>query len=154
MGRILIAEDDPHASEMIARICKFRGHDTTEARDALQAVSLFDSYHPDLVISDLAMPLGGGQHLVRTMRTSEAGRTCPVIFITGYAAALGEEERASLAPCTVLPKPLELEPMLRVLDEAFALAESPKDGPPENRPRGAYEASEALPSSDASSTRS
>ena len=122
MGRILIADDDPHASEMLARICAFRGHEVAEARDALQAVQMFESYQPDLVISDLAMPLGGGQHLVRSMRETEAGRTCPVIIISGYAAALSDAEREALAPCTVLPKPLELEPMLKALEEGFTAA--------------------------------
>lgn len=119
MARILIAEDDPQASEMIARICQFKGHEVEETRDAVQAFEAFQRTKPDLVITDLAMPLGGGQHLIREMRSTTEGSACPVIVITGYATLLGEREREDLQPCTILEKPLDLEPMLQALD--FAL---------------------------------
>lgn len=119
MARILIAEDDPQASEIIARICEFKGHEVEETRDALQALAAFETFAPDLVITDLAMPLGGGQHLVREMRSGANGADCPVIVITGYAGLLSESEREALHPCTVLPKPLELDPLLKALDDAL-----------------------------------
>lgn len=127
MARILIAEDDPQASEIIARICEFKGHEVEETRDALQALAAFKAFAPDLVITDLAMPLGGGQHLVREMRASDSGApTCPIIVITGYAGLLGDDERQALQPCTVLPKPLELDPLLRAMDDA--LEATPSEG--------------------------
>ncbi len=119
MARILVAEDDPQASEMIARICQFKGHEVEEARDAVQAFELFQRLHPDVVITDLAMPLGGGQHLIQQMRGTDEGTTCPVIVITGYARVLGTAERENLQPCTILEKPLDLHPMLAALDQAL-----------------------------------
>ncbi|MDA1194198.1 MAG: response regulator [Planctomycetota bacterium] len=119
MARILIAEDDPHASEMIARICQFRGHTVELARDAVQALEAYTRFEPQLVITDLAMPLGGGQRFVRELRALPAGETCPVIVITGYAALLGEAERKTLQPCKILPKPLQLDDMLEALDDAL-----------------------------------
>jgi len=119
MPRILIAEDNPEVSEMIARICTYRGHEVAESRDAVQALTLFDSFQPDLVITDLAMPLGGGQHFVRQLRQTPRGKTCPVIVVSGYAALLGQSEREQLMPCTILEKPLELEPMLAALEQAL-----------------------------------
>jgi len=120
MARILVAEDDPQASEMIARICQYKGHETEETRDAVQAFEAFQRTQPDLVITDLAMPLGGGQYLIEQMRGTPAGTTCPVIVITGYARLLGAEEREHLQPCTILEKPLDLTPMLAALDQALA----------------------------------
>ena len=122
MARILIADDDPHASEMIARICQFKGHEVEEVRDAVQALESFDRNAPDLVITDLAMPLGGGQRLVQEMRQRAEMAGCPVIVITGYASLLGSGERAALEPCRILEKPLQLEPMLKAVDEALGAA--------------------------------
>lgn len=124
MARILIADDDPHASEMIARICEYKGHQVHQVRDAVQALQGFESFHPDLVITDLAMPLGGGQKLVQDLRERPDGSACPVIVITGYASLLGSGERESLQPCTILEKPLQLEPMLAALDEALGATEN------------------------------
>ncbi len=122
MARILIAEDDPHASEMIARICQFKGHEVEEVRDAAQALASYQAFKPDLVITDLAMPLGGGQKLVRDLRADTESACCPVIVITGYASLLGTNERQALQPCTILEKPLELEPMLAALDRLLGAA--------------------------------
>ena len=102
---------------------EFKGHDVEEVRDAAAALSAFESFDPDLVITDLAMPLGGGQRLVREIRKQDR-RSCPIIVITGYANLLGEQERAELNPCTILEKPLELEPMLAALEDALGPTQS------------------------------
>jgi DNA-binding response OmpR family regulator len=129
MARILIAEDDPQASEIITRICEFKGHEVEEACDAVQALAAFHKFSPDLVITDLAMPLGGGQYLVREMRSGAQGTTCPVIVITGYAGLLSSDEREALQPCTVLAKPLELDPLLDAISAALEPSHS-ADGSP------------------------
>jgi len=122
MARILIAEDDPQAREVITRICEFQGHEVTASCDAMQALDAFNEFQPDLVITDLAMPLGGGQHFVRQMRTTELGRSCPVIVVTGYGALLDDDEIEQLEPCTILGKPLDLQPMLAAVREALEKA--------------------------------
>ena len=120
MARILIADDSPDASEVIARICEYQGHQVMESRDAVQALSLFESFAPDLLITDLAMPMGGGQGLVQKIREKEGHETFPVIVISGYSATLDTTERERLAPCTILSKPLDLQPMLQALEDALA----------------------------------
>lgn len=122
MARILIADDDPQASEVIARICQFKGHEVHEARDAEQAMEAAASIAPDLVITDLAMPLGGGQRLVQALREQDGTAACPVIVITGYASILGSSERTALEPCTILEKPLQLQPMLEAMEAALGAA--------------------------------
>jgi two-component system, NtrC family, response regulator AtoC len=120
VARILVAEDDPHAREMIVRICEFQGHEVEEARDGVRALEAFQRTLPDLVITDLAMPLGSGEQLVRQVR--EQRRDCPIIIITGYAAALGPTDLKALEGCTILQKPIDVEPMLRALNEALTPA--------------------------------
>lgn len=117
MARILVAEDDPQAREMIVRICQFQGHEVEEARDGVRALEAFERTKPDLLITDLAMPLGSGEQLVRKVRA--AHENCPVIIITGYAAALGPTDLEALEGCTILEKPIDVEPMLRALEEAL-----------------------------------
>lgn len=125
MARILIAEDDPQASEMMRRICQFKGHEVEESRDAAEALKAFEAFNPDLVITDLAMPLGGGQRLLRELRATDAGAACPVIVITGYATLLGEREREDLRPHAVLKKPVDLEGMLGAVENALTSADLP-----------------------------
>ena len=115
MARFLVAEDDPQAREMIVRICAFQGHQVEEVRDAVRALAVFEDFAPDLIITDLAMPLGSGQHLVRELRERYGAKAPPVIVITGYAAALGEKEKEELSAHAILEKPVDVAPMLEAL---------------------------------------
>jgi DNA-binding NtrC family response regulator len=117
MARILVAEDDPQAREMIVRICEFQGHEVEQAPDGVRALQEFDRIKPDLLITDLAMPLSSGESLVREVRARR--HDFPVIIITGYAAALGASDREALGDCTILEKPIDLEPMLAALRQAL-----------------------------------
>ena len=88
-----------------------------EARDGVRALETFERTQPDLLITDLAMPLGSGEQLIRKVRAKKAD--CPIIVITGYAAALGPTDLEALEGCTILEKPIDVEPMLRALQEAL-----------------------------------
>jgi DNA-binding NtrC family response regulator len=118
MARILVADDDAQAREMIVRICAHRGHVVDEAPDGIRALQAFEQDPHDLVITDLAMPLGSGEQLVRDVRARR--KDCPVIIITGYAAALSDADLEAFEGCTIVEKPVDLEPMLKALDAALA----------------------------------
>lgn len=115
MARILVAEDDPHAREMIVRICEFQGHRVEEARDGVRALEMYDRLRPDLVITDLAMPLGSGQQFIQAMRDRGGEETPPIIVVTGYAAALTAEEREAMEAFTIIEKPIDVAPLLEAL---------------------------------------
>lgn len=115
MARILVAEDDPQAREMIVRICEFQGHRVEQARDGLRALELYERLHPDLVITDLAMPLGSGQQFIQALHERSGEGAPPVIVVTGYAAALTAEEREAMSAFTIIEKPIDVAPMLEAL---------------------------------------
>lgn len=115
VARILVAEDDPHAREMIVRICEFQGHRVEEARDGVRARELYERLKPDLIITDLAMPLGSGQQFIQSVHDLTGDETPPIIVVTGYAAALTAEEREAMSAFTIIEKPIDVAPMLEAL---------------------------------------
>ena len=120
MARILIADDDPRAREILRRICEHRGHEVEEAPDGARALAEYQRFQPELLIVDLAMPLGGGQQLVESIRAENPGGICPVIVVSGYSAVLGEGERDALGAYAIIEKPVQLQMMLDALDGALA----------------------------------
>ena len=59
---------------------------------------------PDIVVTDLDMPVMDGLDLCRQLRADAATRTVVVVMVTGDAPA--QEEAAKAAGCdAVLPKP-------------------------------------------------
>lgn len=67
----------------------------------LQAVK----HNPDLVISDIRMPLVSGTEMVRMLRSNPATSHIPVILLTGEASFDGEIESLNLDVEAYIPKP-------------------------------------------------
>lgn len=120
MARILIADDDPGAREMLSRICAFQGHDVEHVGDAARAQAAFERERPDLVLLDLAMPLGGGKTFLKAIREQATEPQVPVIVISGYVDVLEPEERESLGATAILKKPLEFAVVMNAIETALA----------------------------------
>jgi len=132
MARILIADDDAGAREMLGRVCEYRGHDVETARDGPRALAAYRSFQPHVLIVDLAMPLGGGLQLVRDIREQMGDALCPIIVISGYTHTLVDAEREEFGAVAYLSKPVEVEDMIAAVDNA--LGTTPPDDEPDEKP--------------------
>ena len=54
--KVLIAEDDPSSRLLLSAAVERLGHDCVAAADGDAAAALYTEQHPDVVITDLAMP--------------------------------------------------------------------------------------------------
>ena len=68
MARILIAEDDPHISRVIALWLKRNGHEVIEATSGDKALSAIRKEAPDLLVTDVNMPGMDGIELLEAVR--------------------------------------------------------------------------------------
>lgn len=104
--RILVVEDDDDAREAIADLLRRHGYVVDTAADGAQAASKVEREPPDLVLSDVWMPNGGGFELVRALRARPASAHIPIILIS----ALDEQARRvaglDLGADDYLPKPV------------------------------------------------
>lgn len=78
--RLLLVEDDPYLQENLVRSLSRRGLQVTSAATAAQAVSLWQSLRPDVVLLDLTLPDGDGLNVVSQVR--QLGFTTPVLVLT------------------------------------------------------------------------
>lgn len=79
--KILIAEDEPLLRKLLKD--KFERNDCTvySAKDGLEAIELFGSLEPDLVITDLNMPFASGRELILHIRENFAENT-PILVLS------------------------------------------------------------------------
>ncbi len=77
--RILVVEDDDLLRAVIADSLREVGHLVEVSADGAAAVSLMDSFRPDLAILDVMLPHRSGLELARILR---GGADVPVIFVT------------------------------------------------------------------------
>jgi two-component system, OmpR family, response regulator ResD len=85
VAKVLIVDDEPNIREVVGLYLRRDGHDVVSASDGEEALGLFSSAVPDLVILDLMLPKLGGLEVCRRM---QAERRVPLIMLT----ARGEEE--------------------------------------------------------------
>jgi two-component system KDP operon response regulator KdpE len=66
--RILIVDDEPQLARVLRTGLKTHGYDVRVAADGVSALETFGDWHPDLVVTDLAMPNLDGLELCRRLR--------------------------------------------------------------------------------------
>jgi len=63
---------------------KQSGHDVIQARDGKEALLLYLSENPDMVLLDVEMPELNGFEVAKNIRAYSADKWIPIIFLTGY----------------------------------------------------------------------
>ena len=112
--RVLLAEDDGAARDIMARVLEDIGLEVIPAEDGGRMLVALarqykDGHSPtevDLVVTDVHMPVIGGLELVKGLR--KAGWRTPVIVVTAFASDETKDTVVSVGG-TLLEKPLDLE---------------------------------------------
>jgi PAS domain S-box-containing protein len=119
--RLLIVDDEADAREVMRFMLERGGAQVRTADSAAQALDAIREAQPDLLISDIGMPVEDGYVLVRRLRAMEEGlgRRLPAIALTAYASE--EDTRRALAAGfdAHLSKPVD---PARLIDIAAGLA--------------------------------
>jgi CheY-like chemotaxis protein/anti-sigma regulatory factor (Ser/Thr protein kinase) len=84
---ILIAEDSASDRLLLASLLRQLGHTVVEAVDGADALRLFASSEPQLVLLDAVMPQLDGFEVARRMRRLCGDRFVPIIFLTSLQDA-------------------------------------------------------------------
>ncbi len=111
--KILLAEDELLVSRLLQRYLQSIGFEVVAAANGREALDLYRTEAPDLLVSDIDMPEMDGLELLSSIR--ETDRTLPAILVSGKgdpAAGRGKRDYR------FLPKPLALAE----LREQIALA--------------------------------
>ncbi len=83
--KVLLAEDSLTMMLTTSKIIKNSGHEVIPARDGKEALSLYSSENPDLVLLDIEMPELTGFEVAEKIRADNSSKWIPIIFLTGFA---------------------------------------------------------------------
>lgn len=109
---VLIVEDNPATSYVIARMLRARGIEVYEARCNLEALAFVKRQFPDVVLLDLRLGNETGYEICRNLR--EVDDTLRVVAMTGYEQET--REKALEAGCSdFVRKPLASDELQRLL---------------------------------------
>lgn len=94
MATILIVDDLPSNRTFLVTVLRAHGYRVLEASDGAEGLATVRADHPDLVITDVLMPVMDGFELLKRLRLDPAIATIPVVF---YTAHYGAREARALA---------------------------------------------------------
>jgi DNA-binding response OmpR family regulator len=130
--RVLVVEDDPDISELVARYLERAGYTTTRVtsgRDALDAVR---AKAPDLIVLDVMLPHVDGLEVCRILRSNEHTATIPIIMLTARAEESERIVGLEMGADDYLAKPFspnELVARVRALLRRVQRQEAPSTRP-------------------------
>jgi CheY-like chemotaxis protein len=86
---ILIVDDEEPVRDFLAQVFSDAGHRSLQAIHGAQALEIVKQQRPDLVLSDVMMPVLNGAELCRRMKSSADTRSIPMILMSaaGWRAA-------------------------------------------------------------------
>lgn len=117
---ILLADDEPHILYVLEAKLASAGFRVLSAADGRQALALALAERPELLITDLNMPIMDGLTLSQTLKNDPATSGTPVIMLTGRGHTLTQEELASTNVCHLEAKPFSARQLLTVVEDLLA----------------------------------
>jgi two-component system KDP operon response regulator KdpE len=107
--RILVVDDEPQLTRVLRTGLKSRGYDVRAAADGLAGFETFNDWHPDLVITDLAMPNMDGLELCRRLR---AISQVPIIILSAKGEEKIKVEALDIGADDFVTKPFGIDELL------------------------------------------
>ena len=77
--KILVIEDEKNISDLLELYLEKEGYETMAAADGVKGIEAFRSFHPDLVLLDIMLPIMDGWSVLKKIRESDK---TPVIMLT------------------------------------------------------------------------
>lgn len=116
MAKILIAEDEAHILRLMSMWLKKNGHEVIETNNGAEALEAIKAGVPDLILSDMNMPLVTGEELARTVR-QDMKLSTPILMLSSRCDQTDLAERMKAYDVTLYPKPFIPSQLVARIDE-------------------------------------
>jgi two-component system, OmpR family, KDP operon response regulator KdpE len=123
--RILVVDDEPQLTRVLRTGLKARGYDVRVAADGQMALETFGDWHPELVITDLAMPSMDGLELCRRLRMVSQ---VPIIVLSAKGEEKTKVEALDIGADDYVTKPFGIDELLARVRASLRRAAVPVAG--------------------------
>ena len=118
--RILLVDDDADMLRLLSIRLRSHQYEVECAKDAAEAINLIYSFRPDLIISDLRMPVTDGMELLTEVQRLHPG--LPMILLTAHGTIPDAVAATHSGAFDFLTKPVDKEALLAVVEKAMQLS--------------------------------
>ncbi len=119
---ILVVDDNRDNAEIVRQTLEARGYAALVANDGDEALLLFESERPSVVLLDVMMPGRSGWEVCRLMKQHpEHGRNIRVIMVTALHEWNDKQQALHTGADDYITKPLDLRDLARRVERNLAL---------------------------------
>lgn len=111
--KILVVEDDRAVRENTVELFELFGCTAFYACNGREGLELALRHHPDLVVSDIKMPVMDGYHLLEKIRTAQALTNTKFIFLSAAAEEKDIKKGLGMGADDYITKPFSCEKLLQ-----------------------------------------
>lgn len=119
--KILIVEDRWEHRSLIVNILEPVGFYIIEASDGEEGLDKANIYQPDLIISDIYMPILNGWEMLSRIRSSRNLKDIPVILTSAIISEKDRQKSASSRASDFLIKPIQSEELYQTLKKELQI---------------------------------
>jgi PAS domain S-box-containing protein len=113
---VLVVDDDADSRELMTQLLKRAGAAAAVAGSAAEALAAIDRNVPDVLLSDIGMPVQDGYELLRLVRErGGAAAALPAIAVTAYAGVQDRAHALAAGFDDHLPKPVMAEALIAAI---------------------------------------
>ena len=126
---ILVVDDRWENRAVLFNLLEPLGFDILEAENGQEGLTLLHTQSPDIVITDIAMPVMDGFDFLKTIRSTEALQATKVIVSSASVSQLDQQMAFSHGGNDFLPKPVEAATLFQLLAHHLTLKWVYNSGP-------------------------
>lgn len=113
---ILVVDDDPNMRFLLRLIFESRGYEVIEAQHGVAALIRIKNALPDLVVTDIKMPVMDGGQLIKHLRSHPQTADLPIVAVTANGSAQAIAAEADV----VLDKPFHHAALLSAVQSLLS----------------------------------
>ena len=106
--KVLIVEDDGDLRGLYCFLLSSEGYQVKAVRNGLQAIAEIQANRPDIVVTDIAMPVFSGLELIRAIRAHHDLADLPILAVTAFSENFREHALEAGAD-DAIEKPTDIE---------------------------------------------
>jgi CheY-like chemotaxis protein len=117
--KIILVEDDDDARELYVYMLASAGYRVSAVSNGLEALADIQVNRPDMIVTDILMPVLSGLDLIVAVRSDNELVDLPVVAITSFGEKIREQARAAGAT-DAIDKPTDIARMREVIEAAVS----------------------------------
>lgn len=122
--KILLVDDDQNTLDLL-ELFLYKEYDIITALNGFEGLTRAEKELPDLITTDITMPVMDGIRFFNRVARSELVRRVPIIAVTSFAENVTGKSLLNMGFSGVIPKPLEREIVTGTIAATFENAGKP-----------------------------